>query len=318
METNIMIAGFWRRVGALFIDVIFVFIVGFILGLGLQTILMTLGKYAVLFGFVIVVGYLTIFNSRLVNGQTLGKSAFEIQVADKQGNLLGVRRSLYRALLLATPFFIIKMPIGFGLPFVALLKNVLLQAFIVGLILIYIFNKENRQSLHDLLVGSYVVSTRRLEQPVALPFLTRRSLYISGVLVILFVTFSLYYPTSKSTSQTNPALFQTLSRIDGAIDAEVEDTWATMYGKNTSPLHIFEVTLWVTKFPANESDIENMNAVKQAVKIILESVSNIERFDLISITFIRMVDSGFFQFNSYLQISKTPRQWKDLIYKQGI
>jgi uncharacterized RDD family membrane protein YckC len=316
METNIIIAGFWPRLAALLIDVIFVCIVGFGLGAPLQDQLAKLGKYGVLIGLIFVVAYLTVFNSKVLNGQTLGKSGLDIQVVDKHGNLLGINKSFYRALILAAPYFILRMSDVFGVTFLSLLTNVFLQSFLVGLILIYIFNKGNRQSLHDLLVGSYVVTINRKGEPGPLPSLTKVSLYISGALVVVLTAFSLYYLTPIDTSQkVTPFVLESLYKIDGALDAGSADRWTT--NKNGA-IHTYDVALWVTKLPASQSDIEKINEVIQAVKAILANVSNIGQFDQISITFIRTVDIGIARWSSFLQISKTPEQWKDLIYKAGI
>src|SRR5665811_1045136 len=166
METNILISKFWTRIWALIIDSIILGMVGIILGLTIQDFLIRIGSYGILIGLAVAVLYFTIFNSKLFNGQTLGKKALDIQVVDKSGNPLSLRKSFYRALILCVPYFLVNVEVpGVSIgSTIFLLKNISCISLALGVMVIYIFNKGNRQSLHDLIIGSYVVTTERQEE----------------------------------------------------------------------------------------------------------------------------------------------------------
>jgi len=73
------IAGFWRRIGALFIDAIILGTVGFCLGVFLEKEFVQLGRLGRLIGFGTALSYFGILNSRMFGGQTIGKK-FSISV----------------------------------------------------------------------------------------------------------------------------------------------------------------------------------------------------------------------------------------------
>jgi hypothetical protein len=95
----------------------------------------------------------------LGGGRTIGKRALGIRVVSKTGEPLSVGRSFVRSFVLLLPFFVNGAPIP-----MALLQSggAIVFGEIVfglGLAIFYLiaFNAKTRQSLHDLVVGSYVV-----------------------------------------------------------------------------------------------------------------------------------------------------------------
>jgi uncharacterized RDD family membrane protein YckC len=120
---------------------------------------MRMGGWERFIGFAIALLYFVPLNSRLGGGQTLGKRALRIRVVSKTGDPLGVGRSFVRSFVLLLPFFVNGAPIpmwllqsGGGIVFGEIV-------FGLGLAIFYLiaFNAKTRQSLHDLVVGSYVV-----------------------------------------------------------------------------------------------------------------------------------------------------------------
>jgi uncharacterized RDD family membrane protein YckC len=152
-------AGFWRRSVALFIDWIILAIVGCLLGFFFGESFLRMGGWERFIGFAIALLYFVPLNSRLGGGQTVGKRALGIRVVSKTGEPLSVGRSFVRSFVLLLPFFVNGAPIpmawlraGGGLVFSEIV-------FGLGLAIFYLiaFNAKTRQSLHDLVVGSYVV-----------------------------------------------------------------------------------------------------------------------------------------------------------------
>ena len=71
------ISGFWRRVGALFIDTIILGIVGLGLGFALETQFVELGGWGRFVGFFIALVYFGVMNSSISGGQTFGKGTVQ-------------------------------------------------------------------------------------------------------------------------------------------------------------------------------------------------------------------------------------------------
>jgi uncharacterized RDD family membrane protein YckC len=240
MVTDIKISRFWSRIAAFAIDGIILGISGFILGLIFEGFLTRIGTYGYLFGLMICLVYFTIFNSKLCKGQTVGKLALMIQVVDKDGNTLSVGRSLYRALILCGPYFLVNVDIPgiYTGSFLYIMKDIILISLYLGVVVIYIFNRGNRQSLHDIFAGTFVVAKKRMEEIVpeihqefnsemqeenssfeqkeitpqelpeivpeirtrntSFPSITKYSWYIFGGIVILLIAFDLYFFTDKN------------------------------------------------------------------------------------------------------------------------
>ncbi|MBK7030883.1 MAG: RDD family protein [Bacteroidales bacterium] len=204
MPTPIQLSKFGSRIAALVIDILVLALIGIILGFTLQDFFIGLGAYGIFVGVIISVLYFTLQNSRFFNGQTIGKRTFDIQVTDKEGQLLSLQRSFARAVILCVPYFLVnaEFPGLHAGSVIYLLKSIVCIALVFGLILFFLVNKGTRQSIHDLLVGSYVVSTERLAEPVTLPAVTKASYYVFGIaaMFLQFLRLSAY-PRSNQTLQ---------------------------------------------------------------------------------------------------------------------
>jgi uncharacterized RDD family membrane protein YckC len=318
METNILISKFWNRIGALVIDTIILGVIGIILGLTIQDFLIRIGSYGVLIGLLIAVLYFTIYNSKLFNGQTPGKKAMSIQVVDKVGNTLSLQRSFLRALILCVPYFLINVEVpgaqvGSDLFY---LKIISCMSLMLGVIVIYIFNKGNRQSLHDLIIGSYVVSTVRTEDMTEIPNVTKASYYIFGFLTFLLTVFTIVGVTPANSSFADLiAIQKSILNIDGVLNAGVSKNTSTVYGESKSTTESLVIQLWVKELPVNIDELENIKVTRSVIKTILETEPNINQYDIISITLIKGFNIGIASWKNSSSCGKTPEEWKSLLDK---
>jgi uncharacterized RDD family membrane protein YckC len=152
-------AGLLRRVGAIIIDVGVLMLLGLALGLVFGDQFVRLGALGPLVGFVIAGCYYGILNSRLGNGQTLGKRFCSIQVKRKDGTMLSPGASLARFAIFGVAVF---MPppntTEMGLiMLLATLVSCLANGMAAADVYLFLFNRATRQSLHDLALGTYVV-----------------------------------------------------------------------------------------------------------------------------------------------------------------
>ena len=153
------IAGFWRRVLGCLIDSAVLGAVGMAMGLFLSDVFMQMGGWARLVGFGIGLLYFGILNSRVGNGQTLGKRVARTKVVSSSGATLGLGRSFLRFTILAAPLFLnhARIPPQLLTTWLGVAISVLLFGVGVSTIYLLVFNRRTRQGLHDLAVGSFVI-----------------------------------------------------------------------------------------------------------------------------------------------------------------
>jgi uncharacterized RDD family membrane protein YckC len=90
------ICGFWRRIGALFIDSLVLGILGSVIGLFLEDTFVQLGGWGRLIGFAVSITYFGVMNSSLSNGQTIGKKILNIRVVDSSNSTISLPKSFVR------------------------------------------------------------------------------------------------------------------------------------------------------------------------------------------------------------------------------
>ncbi len=155
------ISGFWRGVGALLIDTLVLGVVGFVLGLAFESVFVRMGAWGRLIGFAIALVYFGVMNSKVSGGQTLGKKFLKLRVVNSINAPISVGKSILRYIILATPFSLNgahfsneAIPAYLIYPLSFIVAGGLFSIFYL-----YIFNRVTRQSLHDLMVGTFVVNT---------------------------------------------------------------------------------------------------------------------------------------------------------------
>lgn len=209
------ISGFWRRVGALFIDSMLMGIVGWMIGAAFFDSLARMGDSAKIIGFVIALAYFGIGNSRLTGGQTLAKRWLGLRVVDVSGQTLSLPRSTLRYVVLGLPFFANGLTLDPQLMMSSVLGYLLsLVVFggIFSIIYLYIFNRRTRQSLHDLAVGSYVVQVEPLAGRAAFPTIWRGHLVTIAVLAVIALSAPLVASKFAKTT-TFAASFRSIKRF---------------------------------------------------------------------------------------------------------
>jgi len=158
-EIGPAVSGFWRRLSAFLVDALILGAVGWLFALLCYEWLLGLTWEGKLIGFAIALPYITLLNSEVGGGATLGKRLLRIRVVGIDGKPISIIRSFVRYLVLALPFFLN----GAEIPENSLAKviGIISAAFVLGFgipILYYlVFNKRNRRSLHDIIAGTVVL-----------------------------------------------------------------------------------------------------------------------------------------------------------------
>ncbi|MDH3748851.1 MAG: RDD family protein [Gammaproteobacteria bacterium] len=192
-ESN-WIAGFWERIGAFVIDVLILGVLGLSLGLFLGDVFAGMGNRGVMVGFSISLVYFGVMNSQVSNGQTLGKKIVGIRVVDVNNQSIGLARSIARYCVLGVPYFFGGVQFGNSdiAHYLNLAVNLIAIAGSLSIAYLYIFNRVTRQSLHDLIVRTYVVKTAEDKQPIG-PISTA---HYGAVGLIFFFSTLMFVPTN--------------------------------------------------------------------------------------------------------------------------
>ena len=158
------IAGFWRRSFAFLIDLL---LVGGFCWSTIRLLSNFLHQFPVIsifIGYFFVVLYFGLLNSHLHSGQTFGKQLLKIRVADTHGKDLAVIPSLLRSAILFAPSCLMSLSGYFPILLLSELFNLLLACLQILLIYFYIFNRQNRRSIHDFVAGSMVINLKKDDQ----------------------------------------------------------------------------------------------------------------------------------------------------------
>jgi uncharacterized RDD family membrane protein YckC len=184
------IAALWRRIAAFVVDGIILGAVGTLLALPFFETLSRLGWRGPLVGFCIALPYFAILNSSVGNGRTLGKRLMRIQVVDKNGSTISLRRSAVRYAVFAIPYFLndLLLPMTRTPWAVSGLKAIVVVGFGGATLYLVFFNRHTRQGLHDLAVGSYVAVADK-EGPLKIePIWGTHWVILGSLLVVIFLS----------------------------------------------------------------------------------------------------------------------------------
>lgn len=158
-ESAMSVAGFWRRALAFGLDLLFLCGVGFAVGTTFKPFLMHYGSDGRLVGYGITAFYFTICNASLFGGQTIGQMFLNIKVVDKNCQGISLFSSLLRSLIVTLPLWLSVLMN----PNDDLIRGAYHWIFLAAIlsatsVYLLIFNRSTRQSLHDLVADTYVIS----------------------------------------------------------------------------------------------------------------------------------------------------------------
>lgn len=320
MENNLYLSKFWTRIWALLIDSIILGIFGFILGLIFKNFFISLGGNAKIIGWLISLAYFTILNSKINNGQTFGKKIMNIQVSDIYGNAISLKTSFLRALILTTPIFLN----GFRIPgttlfsIVTIIQSIIIVTFGFGIVIFYIFNKENRQSIHDIIAKTYVVQDYRNDEITVMPKFSKLPLYFLGGIIILISAFSIYNLNSKSKMSKLIPIYDNILKQENITDASVNMNYSPLIDSAGTKHFIYNVAIKINKPIENLNNSEehiNSPELKQTVETFINSKVYETDNDILSIVVISGFDIGIAKQNNSYSIYKPIYKWKE-VYNQ--
>jgi len=325
IKQNPIYSKFWNRVGAYFIDILVLGLIGFILGLFLKDTFVQLGSQALLVGFIISLIYFGLGNSKILNGQTLGKRALKLRVVDKNLDSISFQKSLLRTLIYTVPYFFINYGLNgttqFSTIFIA--KGIILSSFLIVLPIHFILNTSTRQAIHDLILKTYVVELsaypgQQLKKSKLSPII-----YSGAALIILIGLFVMFNLQNRSLIETAQKLIPISEQIDK--NSEVQNSSISINSsiirklgsdENFSSTNSLVLNIELNKNLISDISPENiadLAFVKDAIKIILKDVTNARRLDFIQVNLIYGYNIGISKSSNSLTLSNSIENWEQKI-----
>lgn len=305
-------AGFWRRTIALLIDWIILAIVCCIVGFFFGESLLRMGGWERFIGFGIALLYFVPLNSRLGGGRTIGKCALGIRVVSKSGEPLSAGRSFVRAFVLLLPFFVNGAPIPMGL----------LQSgggivfseivFGLGLAIFYLiaFNAKTRQSVHDLVAGSYVVRVGSEAADKPKIWVGHYVVVALIVIVVGVVPMLLADMVQKWMGNEIVAAYQAIQEEPEVAGASVIAGQTFFWDNKSGQRVVTGVTITIRL----NRRLENLNAeADKLVGILLQKYPDAGTKDSISILLSTGYNLGIWSWSKQQGFNYPPEQWRQRI-----
>jgi uncharacterized RDD family membrane protein YckC len=311
------IAPLWKRVVAYFLDWILLAVVGMCIGFFLFDALAGIGIWGGAIGFVTAMIYFGICDSRIRNGQSVGKIAMKIRVVSRSGAPLRVPPAFLRAAILLVPYFLIGIPFDLVAHFWSgILLSMLIFGTAFGLAYLLLFNRTTRRSLHDLAVGSTVVRAddKTSGVPVAHPLWRGHIVAV----VLLFVVAAILPVLGAQLTKKEPfvsllALQTLLSAEPGVVHVNVTDGATTrLNGKDTAkPVKTLSIQVAVQSKTLYEEAFADKIA-----RIALDNHIAANDKDLIVVTVSYGYDIGIASAQTSKIFTHSPADWRTRLETQ--
>lgn len=305
------IAGFWRRLFAFCIDGLLLGALGACIGFFAYDNLAALGDWGRAVGFAIALIYFGAMDSNLFGGQTLGKRIVGVRVVTATGLPLSVGASALRATIFCAPYFLNGAFIDAGAITSWLSVVLAFVVFGVGISIVYLllFNRRTRQSLHDLAVGAYVVSSK-----VGAPTADRGRIWPThfGVVVLIVIAALVLPYVVLRLASTD--LFVNLLSVQQGLQRDPDVRHATVnigvnkaFDKNrgTTTTHIFNSRIFLARRVTEPDSLANRSA-----RIILDRDPSADKEDVIAISIIYGYDIGIASAWRSQDFAFSPEQWR--------
>jgi uncharacterized RDD family membrane protein YckC len=301
------IASFWRRLWAFVLDSLIVGFAAFVLTIPFFSSLSRLGPYGRLIGIVLALPYYAILNSKIGDGQTLGKRILDIQVVDESGQTISFASSLLRYLVLAVPYFLSDIPLPVTrTPWTV---SACLQALGVissATLYLLIFNRRTRQGIHDLAAGTFVAQAHLIAPPSKKPFWKPHWLIFASLVVVAYAGAWIAEKKIMAWAPIPQMLddVRLLEQMEGVQSAAALDQRSHTGGQTKRSL---VVTIhWV-----GESADRTLFA-HQVARTILAHDSGALNYDSLRVVVVRGYDIGIAKSKVTYSFEHSPSEWNSL------
>lgn len=213
IDTQPYIAGFWRRTLALFIDSILIGLLCYMISLCFKPLLTSHPILFTFIGFILVTLYFGICNSNLNHGQTFGKKLLKIKVVDTKEQYISFFTSLIRATLTYAPVCLMTIAVYIESQIISILVNFVLSTIYLTTVYLFIFNRNNRRTIHDLVAKTIVINENIAASEIK-PIWKFHFVFLSLLLILIT---SYFFIQTKVYSTTEDATLVQLKKLQPNI-----------------------------------------------------------------------------------------------------
>jgi uncharacterized RDD family membrane protein YckC len=284
-----------------------------------------MGGQSMLVGFFIALLYFGLGNSAIFNGQTLGKKIVNLQVVENEMETLSIQKSVLRALIFTVPYFFLNFKVDGWSEFSIfyMTKGIFFLTFLILLPIHLILNTPTRQAIHDLIMGTYVVSReafpgQQLSKSKSLPTI------ITGSLAIVILGLIIFMNSGKNKISST---IEELKPLKEQID-KIDKIGNSSLSRNSSSFKKFGSDDYISKneylklnlsirenliYNLRPDNIEDLDFVKEAVSIILEDYSDINNLNYIQVNLIYGYNIGIYKSSNSIGFSNSIDNWREKV-----
>lgn len=301
------IAPIWRRFVAYLADSILLGFIGAGIGKVLSEQLSHLGAWGVLVGFFVSSLYFASLDCSIGNGQTLGKRFLKVRLVGVNGKPVSFEKAFARYSVFAAPgiAYGLKLPETTTPWFVSALVFVVIYWIGGSTFYLVMLERINRQGLHDLAVGSYVVYADHegpLERELVPPLHW-------VVLVSLLTTLTVSAAMFKDWSDSQPTALEfhrdtrLVESLEGVQRAHITD--GLTHGPDGSVNKILYISVTRKTKPANEEAF-----TYDLTKTLLDADRNLLGYDLVYVRLFYGYDIGVARHWEHSEFGRSPSAWR--------
>lgn len=308
----LQLAGARRRIIALFVDGLILMLIGGALGNSFADAFVALGAWGRVLGFAIAALYFGVLDSRIGPGASIGKLTLGIKVVDRDGRGISVARATLRFLPLGIAYFLngAELPLALDRAIWAVPLSLIVGGIGLSALYLLLFNRASRQSLHDLLLDTYVIY--RAGPP------PRRVWRGHAVVCALIVAAAVAAPLTPP-SMFGPR-FASLADVQRALVAQPWVAYASVsrgisryfrIGPQTG-IRVVAVTVGI-----RDRNLDEPARYDQAARTVLTSIDDPESVDVITVTLQTGYDIGIAHQSLSQSQTHTVPEWRDRIGPAG-
>jgi uncharacterized RDD family membrane protein YckC len=306
------IGALWRRVCAFLVDGIVVGLAATFVASPFFEPLSRVGPWGPLLGFIMALPYYAILNSKIGDGQTLGKRLLDLQVIGADGNPISFGKSVLRYAVFAVPYYLgdVRFPATRTPWLVATLFPFIATCFTCATVYLIFFNRRTRQGVHDLSAGSYVCDADILDPVYAQPIWRIHWVILAGLMILVSTGGTILGNKIEQWGRF-PNLLEDLrliERWDGVQSASIEGVNWSKWG-NGEKKKILVVNIFWAGETANAERFAS-----EVAKQILHHDSTAAHHDLLRVVLQRGYDLGIARAHKSQSFEHTPDEWNQLFF----
>jgi uncharacterized RDD family membrane protein YckC len=304
------VGALWRRVVAAIADGIIVGIAGSVVALPFFETFSHLGAWGSLVGFFLALPYFAILNSKIGDGQTLGKRWMHLQVVDANGNAISFERSILRYAVLAVVYYLNGLPLPVTrTPWIVSSIVSFLVAVLGGATLyLILFNRHTRQGVHDLAVGSYVADADVIGPLKVRPIWRMHWAILGGLFILVFAAGKIFEDRVSKWAPF-PHMLEDVRLVENMKDVQRAGVQDLNWSSRAEVKKIFVVNVFWTGRQSEDEAFGN-----DVAKQIIQNDPNVDGYDVLRIVIIHGYNLGIAQAQRNHAFGRTPSEWKARLF----